>query len=62
MGRNNRPYEFEIEVNYIPFPSEGKRREAYYTHAKLFLRAKLRQLMQEGRGELDAEKNKGAGI
>ena len=62
MGRNSRPYEFDIEVNYIPFPSEEARREAYRTHVKLFLKAKMRQLMQERQGELDAEKSQGAGI
>jgi len=62
MGRNNRPYEFDIEVNYIPFPSEEARKEAYRTHVKLFLKAKMRQLMQERQGELDAEKSQGAGI
>jgi hypothetical protein len=62
MGRNNRPYEFDIEVNYIPFPSEEARKEAYRTHVKLFLKAKARQLMQERQGKLDAEKSQGAGI
>ena len=61
MGRNSRPYEFDIEVNYIPFPSEEKRQEAYYTHARLFLRAKERELQEKYR-ELDAEKSQGAGI
>lgn len=38
------PYECIIDVEYMPFPSEEKRREAYYTNAKLFLRAKEREL------------------
>jgi len=46
MNRN--PYECVIEVDYVPFPSEEKRREAYYTHAKLFLRAKKRKLREKG--------------
>lgn len=37
--------EIEIEVKYIPFPDEETRLEAYYTHARLFLKAKERQLM-----------------
>ncbi len=57
-----KPYEFEIQVNYVPFPSEEAREEAYRTHVKLFLRAKTRQLMQERQGESDAEKSQGAGI
>ena len=36
-----------IDVEYVPFPLEEKRREAYYTHAKLFLKAKERQLGHE---------------
>jgi hypothetical protein len=43
-----KPYVFIIDVEYIPFPSEEKRREAYYTHAKLFLRAKERELREKG--------------
>jgi hypothetical protein len=63
MGRSRQqPYEVEIEVNYVPFPSEEAREEAYRTHVKLFLRAKMRQLMQERHGELDGEKSQGAGI
>jgi hypothetical protein len=42
-----KPYEFIIDVEYIPFPSEEARREAYYTHAKLFLRAKERELRKK---------------
>ncbi len=38
--RKELPYECIIDVEYMPFPSEEKRREAYYTHAKLFLSAK----------------------
>jgi hypothetical protein len=55
------PFDCIIDVEYVPFPSEEKRREAYYTHTKLFLRAKEREL-QERQGELDAEKSQGAGI
>ena len=40
--KRQQPYECFIEVEYIPFPSEEQRREAYYTHAKLFLKAKER--------------------
>ncbi len=42
--RKELPYECIIDVEYMPFPSEEKRREAYYTHAKLFLRAKEREV------------------
>ena len=45
--KRQQPYECFIEVEYIPFPCEEKRREAYYTHAKLFLEAKERQLKEE---------------
>lgn len=41
------PFEFVIDVEYLPFPSEEKRREAYYTHAKLFLMAKERELREQ---------------
>ncbi len=40
------PYDCIIEIEYLPFPSEEKRREAYYTQAKLFLRAKERELKE----------------
>jgi hypothetical protein len=56
-----KPSEFIIDVEYIPFPSEEARKEAYYTHAKLFLRTKERELQEKYR-ELDAEKSQGAGI
>jgi len=59
---DNRPYDCIVEVEYLPFPSEEARKEAYRTHVKLFLKAKTRQLMQERQGELDAEKSQGAGI
>ncbi len=42
-----KPYEFIIDVEYIPFPSEEARKEAYYTHAKLFLRAKEKELREQ---------------
>ncbi len=45
-----KPYEFIIDVEYIPFSSEQARQEAYYIHAKLFLRAKERELIQERQG------------
>jgi len=57
-----KPFEFIIDVEYIPFLSEEARKEAYRTHVKLFFKAKTRQLMQERQGELDAEKSQGAGI
>ncbi|MBN1794249.1 MAG: hypothetical protein JW844_04735 [Candidatus Omnitrophica bacterium] len=41
--RKELPYECIIDVEYMPFPSEESKREAYYTHAKLFLRAKERE-------------------
>ncbi len=40
--RKELPYDCIIDVDYMPFPSEAKRREAYYTNIKLFLRAKER--------------------
>lgn len=48
MARSSQPYEFIIDVKYLPFPSEEKKREAYYTHAKLFLRAKEREMSRKG--------------
>ena len=47
IDRRNRPYKVIVDVEYIPFPSEEKRREAYYTHAELFLKAKERQLKRQ---------------
>lgn len=39
-------YKIEIEIDYIPFPSEEARREAYHTYARLFLRARERMLKE----------------
>jgi len=54
MGKENskrnvrqEPFDCIIDVEYIPFPSEQARKEAYYTHAKLFLRAKERELQEK---------------
>lgn len=38
--------EIEVEVSYLPFPSEKARDEAYDTHVKLFLKAKEREFME----------------
>ena len=37
----------EVELIYLPFPNEQKRIEAYRTHAKLFLKAKEKELKRE---------------
>jgi hypothetical protein len=47
IDKRNRPFDCIIDIKYIPFPSEEKRREAYYTHAELFLKAKERQLKRQ---------------
>lgn len=47
MYKRDEPYDVIIDIEYIPFPSEEKRREAYYTHAELFLKAKERQLKRQ---------------
>lgn len=41
-------YTFNITVSYLPFPSEEKRREAYFVHTKMFLKAKERLLKESG--------------
>ena len=50
-NRKPKVYSIDIEVSYVPFPSEQKRREAYYTHAKLFLKAKERMLKESYRNK-----------
>lgn len=45
--KRDAPYDCYVDIEYIPFPSEEKRRNAYYTHAELFLRAKERQLKRQ---------------
>jgi len=40
-------YHVDVEVVYLPFPSEKARDEAYDTHVKLFLRAKEREFMEK---------------
>lgn len=57
--RKELPYEFIIDVEYVPFPSEEKRREAYYTHAKLFLRAKEREFKEMYKKPSDYSNTKG---
>lgn len=44
--KNELSYDCIIDIEYMPFPSEEKRREAYYTQAKLFLRSKEREFKQ----------------
>ncbi len=41
-AKKNR-YEVEIEVNFVPFPSEEARKEAYRKWVKAFLSSKIRQ-------------------
>lgn len=36
-----------VEVKFMPYPSEDDKREAYLTHAKLFLRVKERELLEK---------------
>jgi hypothetical protein len=58
--RKELPYEFIIDVEYIPFPSEEARREAYYNHAMLFLRAKERELREKyGKTNINDSEEKG---
>jgi hypothetical protein len=40
----SKAYDVEVEVSYVPFPSEKARDEAYDTHVKLFLKAQERML------------------
>ena len=44
--RKELPYECIVDVEYMPFPSEEKRKEAYYTQAKLFLKVKEREIKE----------------
>jgi hypothetical protein len=46
----------EVEVRYVPFPSEEAREEAYCKWVKAFLSAKMRRLRQE---KLSQEKQQG---
>jgi hypothetical protein len=39
-------YSIDVEVNYVPFPSEKAREQAYDTHVKLFLKAQERMLKE----------------
>jgi|GEM_PF-3085289 len=39
-----KPIDVTVEVEYMPFPSEEKRLEAYRTHVCLWLKAKERML------------------
>jgi hypothetical protein len=57
MPLTQKQYDCYIEVVYLPFPSEAKRREAYEVHAELFLKAKERMLRREKEGRKQAEYN-----
>lgn len=48
-------YDVEVEVSYVPFPSEKARDEAYDTHVKLFLKAKERMLKETYRNAENKE-------
>ena len=48
--RKKKPIKIEVEIKFLPFPSEEARKEAYYTHVKLFLRAKERMLKKAKKG------------
>ena len=49
MAGRRKPIEIEVEVEFVPFPSEERRLEAYRTHARLFLKAKERELRMQAK-------------
>jgi len=48
--KKKRQHKIESEIKFLPFPSEEARQKAYYTHARLFLRAKKRMLKKAKKG------------
>ncbi len=42
-----KPIKIEIEVEFVPFPNEERRRESYELWAKTWLKAKERMLKKE---------------
>lgn len=48
MGKKPK-YEFEVEIKFVPFPSEKRRQEAYRKWVRAFLRAQMRQSKQTAR-------------
>jgi len=46
MGKKKQ-YKIEVEIKFVPFPSEEKRLEAYRTHVRLWLRAEERMLKEK---------------
>ena len=47
MAGGRKPIEIEVEVEFVPFPNEERRLEAYKLWAKAFLRARVRELQQQ---------------
>lgn len=41
--KRNRRREIEIEIQFVPFPNEERRREAYRKWVRAFLSSKLKQ-------------------
>ena len=50
--KRQQPYDCTVEVEYIPFPSEEKRKEAYRIHVELFLKARERALRRIQNGQV----------
>lgn len=48
MKKTKKNINIDVEVKFVPFPCEDARQEAYRTHAKLWLRAKERELKNKG--------------
>ena len=39
-------YDVEVEIEFVPFPSEEARIEAYHRYAEIFIKAKERMLKE----------------
>jgi len=49
MRKIKKNLDIDVEVKFIPFPCEDARQEAYRTHARLWLRARERELKSKER-------------
>ena len=49
MKKTKKNLDIYVEIKFIPFPCQDARQEAYRTHARLWLRARERELKSKER-------------
>ena len=59
MGKKPK-YVFEVEIKFVPFPSEKRRLESYRKWVRAFLRAQTQQRQKAGKNPLHSRQLKPA--